>query len=287
MRWGLIGVYFGATTIIIVFIIGAILAPSISLDASSVAALAIESKKSYEEIVESYGVFLVICGVLVKARFVFDNKANYVGLGLLLFAGIACVGAVFVMKMYQFVKNKLRQRHLATSTSLSLVHRVSGISNYIRLTKWKHMGIYFVSVASGIWQLGVISSYSIYFYCEVLSRMFTLMTFMGLAEELSAEPQCYNTQATLSQNLGIILGSFGILSATFLVQASNQCKKNISESLGWIDDEDVPRLSHVWSLKRTTKQPHIISVSTTSVSWDSANDSSKTIRETSDLKEES
>jgi hypothetical protein len=70
-RWGTMGVIFGAgITVFIVFVIGAIFAPSISLDASSVAGLAVESGKTYEEAVSEYGVFFVVSGVLVKARFV-------------------------------------------------------------------------------------------------------------------------------------------------------------------------------------------------------------------------
>merc|ERR1712176_200291 len=112
------------------------------------------------------------------------------------------------------------EKHRATPTSPSSRHTVSGISNYIRLTKWRHMGIYLVSVSAGIWQLGVVVSFSIYSYCSLLGNIFGFLVFMGLSEEISEEPQCYNTQATLPENLGIILGSFGILSVMFLLQAS-------------------------------------------------------------------
>eukprot|EP00581_Thalassiosira_minuscula_P016860 CAMPEP_0183731896 /NCGR_PEP_ID=MMETSP0737-20130205/36773_1 /TAXON_ID=385413 /ORGANISM="Thalassiosira miniscula, Strain CCMP1093" /LENGTH=2078 /DNA_ID=CAMNT_0025964745 /DNA_START=63 /DNA_END=6299 /DNA_ORIENTATION=- len=274
-RWGTIGVYFGATTIVIVFIIGSIFAPSISFDASSVAALAIESNKTFAEIVQNYGVFLVMSGVLLKAQFVFDDKANYVGLGLLLLSGIISVGAVFILKAYQFIKQKLIERKSAPQPLPSFGHAGCGVVNYIRATKWRNMGIYLVSVALGIWQLGAISSYSIYLYCDILNRMFAFMSFIGLAEQTSAQTQCYSIQASLPENLGVIVGAFCVLLTSFLLQAYSQYKKNISESLEWIDNDDIPRLSLAWSEDKSKKLTYSY-ITSTHMSWDSIKDSTET-----------
>jgi hypothetical protein len=268
-RWGLIGVYFGSFTIVIVFIIGAIFAPSISLDASSVAALAIESDKTYAEIVQNYGVFLVVCGVLLKARFVFEDTANYIGFGLLLFTGVVSIGGVFIMRLYRFTKRKMKERQSPPPVQ-TFGHKGCGIPFFVNLTKWRHMEIYLISVAIGIWQLGSISSYVIYLYCEILHRTFACMSFIGLVEDTSAE--CYSIQALLPENLCIILGSFAILVLSFILQASGQYKKNIAESLRWIDDDDMPHLSLAWSQDKSKniKYSHLSPPLTGSSSWETA-----------------
>jgi hypothetical protein len=268
IRWGIIGAIFAGITILIVFIIGATFAPSISLDATSVGALAIESDKTFEQIVGDYGVFLVISGVLVKARFVFDDTVDYIGFGLLLFAGVVSVGMVFIIQAYQFVKRKLRERKEPPKHGPSYGHKGCGIPFYIRLTKWRHMEIYMISLAIGIWQLGSVSSYAIYLYCQILHRIFDFMSFVGLVEQTSAE--CYDVQASLPENLGIVLGSFAVLMISFVFQAKAQYKKNISESLRWIDDDDVPRLSLAWSedMSKNSKYSHLSSSLTASMSWD-------------------
>jgi hypothetical protein len=92
--------------------IGAIFAPSISLDASSIAGLAVESGKTYEEAVSEYGVFFIASGVLVKARFVLKTKFDYLGLFLLAAAGDVSIGMVFFIQAYQFIRRKLRERQL-------------------------------------------------------------------------------------------------------------------------------------------------------------------------------
>jgi hypothetical protein len=243
-RWGTMGVVFGGITILAVFIIGCIFAPAISLDASSVAGLAVESGKTFDEAVREYGVFFVISGVLVKARFVLDTKVDYLGFTLLAVAGIVSIGMVFFIQAYQFIKRKLKERQLGPKLP-SFGHRGCGLPSYFRLYKWNHMEIYLISVAIGVWQLGSVCSYAIHMYCYILRRIYTVMTFVGLVEETSA--QCYRIQATLPGNLIIIGSSFFILLFAFVFQASSQYRKNITESLRWIDADDVPRLSLAWS----------------------------------------
>lgn len=269
-RWGTVGAMIAAFTILIVFIIGAAFAPSISLDATSVGALAIESDKTFEQVVGSYGVFLVISGVLFKARFVFDDTIDYIGFGLLLLAAVVSAGMVFIIQAYRFIKRKLRERKEPPFQGPSYGHKGCGIPFYIRLTKWRHMEIYMISVAIGIWQLGSVTSYAIYLYCEILHKLFDFMSFVGLVESTSSE--CYNVQALLPENLAIILGSFAILMVSFVLQAKAQYRKNIDESLRWIDDEDVPRLSLAWSqdMSKNSKYSHLTSSLTGSSSFDTA-----------------
>ncbi|CAJ1937638.1 unnamed protein product [Cylindrotheca closterium] len=267
-KWGIIGAYFAAFTIVIVFVIGATFAPSISIDATSMGGLTIESDQSLDEVVGSYGVFLVVSGLLLKARFVFDERIDYIGFGLLLFAGVFSIAMVLVMKIYLFIQRKLKERREPPTKGPSYGHEGCGIPYYIRLTKWRHMEIYLIAVAIGIWQLGSVISYAIYFYCDLLTKTFEFMSFVGLVKNVPTE--CYNTQAVLPENLLIILGAFFALMIIFVMQARKQYKKNISDSLRWIDDNDVPRLSLAWSqdMSKNSKYAHLSSSLTASMSWD-------------------
>ncbi|KAL3936622.1 MAG: hypothetical protein SGBAC_008099 [Bacillariaceae sp.] len=269
-KWGVIGAYFAAFTIVIVFVIGATFAPSISIDATSIGGLTIESDQSLDQVVGSYGVFLVVSGLLLKARFVFDERIDYIGFGLLLFAAVISIGMVLVMKVYLFIQRKLKERKEPPKKGPSYGHQGCGIPYYIRLTKWRHMEIYLIAVAIGIWQLGSVISYAIYFYCDLLTKTFEFMSFVGLVENVPAE--CYDTQAGLPENLLIILGAFFALMIIFVMQARKQYKKNISDSLRWIDDNDVPRLSLAWShdMSKNSKYAHLSSSLTASMSWDTS-----------------
>jgi hypothetical protein len=272
-KWGIIGAYFAAFTIVIVFVIGATFAPSISIDATSIGGLTIESDRSLDEVVGSYGVFLVVSGLLLKARFVFDDRVDYIGFGLLLFAGVVSVGMVVVLQVYQFIQRRVKERKESPKKAPSYGHRGCGIPFYIRLTKWRHMEIYMIAVAIGIWQLGSVISYAIYFYCDIMTKTFEFMSFVGLVENVPAE--CYNTLARLPENLMIILGAFCALMIIFVLQARKQYKKNISDSLRWIDESDVPHLSLAWSrdMSKNSKYAHLSSSLTASMSWDTTTDS--------------
>ena len=254
-RWGHLGGILAAITIAIVFIIGCVFAPAIAFDISSIGGIAIESENTYEEAVSEYGVFLVISGILFKARFVCVTKADYIGLGLLLFAAGVSVSLTFVIKAYQFIQQKIRERKerqdtLANDgdddeTKPTFGHEGCGLPSYFRLYKWKHMEIYFISVCIGVWQLGSIVSYSIHLYCCILTGIFDILTSIGIAEP--TEAQCNRIQASLPSSLLITLGSFLILVAVFYIQASGQYKKNFVQATKYVDDKDVPALSLAWS----------------------------------------
>lgn len=274
-RWGTIGVVLGACTIFVIFVIGCIYAPAISLDTSSLAGLAAESGLTYEEVVNKYGVFLVMSSLLVQASFVLDTKADYIGLGLLLFVGLASAAFVFFMQVYQFVKRKLRERKEGRIEP-TYGHRGCGLPFYLRLYKWRHMEIYLISVAVGVWQLGSACSYAIYLYCDVLRQLYSVLEFVGLMEESSA--QCSRIQASLPANLVIIAGSFALLLAAFIFQALAQYKKNITDALRYVDEEDVPSLSLAWSSDRSKNSRY--SHMSVTVSMDEFSDELQTVPST-------
>jgi hypothetical protein len=247
-RWGTIGVICGAFTIFVVFVIGCVLAPAISLDTTSFAGIATESGMTYEELVSKFGVFLVMSSILVRVSFVLDTKADYIGLGFLLLVGLVSVACVFFLQAYQFIKRKLRQRRDGRKMPL-FGHRGCGLPFYLGLYKFRHMEIFLISVAVGVWQLGSACSYAIYIYCEVLRQLFTVMEILGLVDESSA--QCSRIQASLPENLCILGGSVTLLLAAFGFQAASQYKKNILDALRFVDDDDVPSLSLAWSSDRS------------------------------------
>merc|ERR1712232_671857 len=125
-----------------------------SIDATSLGALTIDSNLRLDQVVGKYGVFLVVSGLLLKARFVFDEQIDYIGFGLLLFAGVASIGMVLFMKVFHFIKRKWKERKEPPKQAPSYGHKGCGIPYYIRLTKWTHMEIHMIAISIGIWQLG-------------------------------------------------------------------------------------------------------------------------------------
>ena len=257
-RWGHLSAIFGAITIVIVFVIGCVLAPAIAFDISSIGGISLESDNTFEEAVSEYGVFLVISGILLHARFVLKTKADYIGLGLLLFAAGVTVSLTFMMKAYRFIRRKIRERRQRRNQSDDKFgHEGCGLPSYFRLYKWNHMEIYFISVCIGVWQLGSIISYSIHFYCIVLDSLFGVLTSIGIVD--STDAQCNRIQASLPSSLLITLGSLVILLVTFYLQVSGQYKKNFEQATEHVDDRDVPRLSLAWSQDKSknTRYSHL------------------------------
>ena len=247
-RWGHLGAILGGITILIVFIIGLAFVPAISLDISTVGGIALDSEYTYDEAVSEYGVFLVISGILLKARFLLNTKADYIGLGLLLIAAALSVGFTFIIKTYHFIRRKIqerRDRQHNLNQKPSFGHEGCGLPSYFRLYKWKHMEIYFISLCIGVWQLGSIISYLIHFYCFILTGIFDILVSIGITE--STEAQCNRIQASLPGNLVIAIGSFLILLAVFFLQACRQYKNNLTHASKYVHDKDVPTLSLAWS----------------------------------------
>jgi hypothetical protein len=258
-RWGYWGVVFGLIAIVLIFAIGCIFAPAIAFDLSNITGLAVESEKTFEEAASEYGVFVVVSGILVQAKFVLNNKIDYIGLGLLLFAVGISFSLLFMIQAYQFVKRKLheRRKHRENPKDPLYGHDGCGLPFYFRLFKWHHMEIYLISFAIGVWQLGSIASYSMYLYCDLLTRIYDILTFLGIAE--ASTSQCFRDQASNGGNLTIIILSFLILSISFYFEARSQYKKNIEDCLKYIDDRDVPRFSLAWSSDRSknTRYSHL------------------------------
>jgi len=257
-RWGQLGAILGGITILIVLVIGLAFVPAIALDISSVGGIALESEYTYDEAVSEYGVFLVISGILVKARFVMNTRADYIGLGLLLIAAGLSVGFIFIIKAYRFIRKKIQERRNRRFQNLdqkpSYGHEGCGLPSYFRLYKWNHMEIFFISLCIGVWQLGSIISYLIHLYCYILTGIFDVLVSIGITEP--TEAQCNRIQASLAGNLAITIGSFLILLAVFSLQACGQYKKNLVHASKYVDDKDVPTLSLAWSQDKSKNKKY-------------------------------
>jgi hypothetical protein len=258
-RWGYWGVVFGFIAIVLIFAIGCIFAPAIAFDLSTIGGLAVESGKTFEEAVSEYGVFVVVSGILVRANFVLNNKIDYVGLGLLLSAVGISFSLIFMIQSYQFIKRKLieRRKRRGNSEGLSYGHDGCGLPFYFRLFVLNHMEIYVISFAIGVWQLGSIASYSMYLYCDLLTQIYDVLTFLGIAE--ASTTQCFKEQASNGGNLIIIILSFCILSISFYFETRAQYKKNIQDCMKGIDERDVPRFSLAWSsdMSKNSRYSHL------------------------------
>lgn len=251
-RWGYWGAVFGFVAIVLIFAIGCIFAPAIAFDLSTIAGLAVESGKTFEEAVSEYGVFVVVSGILVQAKFVLNNKIDYVGLGLLLSAVGISVSLIFIIQVYQFVKKmKKRWKRKNEAEEPSYGHDGCGLRSYFRLIKFKCMEIYLISFAIGVWQLGSITSYSMYLYCDLLTRIYDIMTFLGIAQ--ASTTQCFKDQATNGGNLTIVFLSFLILCISFFFESRAQYQKNIKDCIKNIEKRDVPSFSVAWSSSRSKK----------------------------------
>jgi hypothetical protein len=102
------------------------------------AGLAVESGKTYEEDVSEYGVFFIVSGVLiVKARFVWMTKFDYLGLLLLLaVAGVVSIGMVFSFKpINSFDANSGRAKCLrCTGLHIGLVEASSAQCYHLQIS---------------------------------------------------------------------------------------------------------------------------------------------------------
>ena len=263
-RWGRMGIIFAGIFIGTLFIIGCIFAPAISLDTSDIWELALESGRTFEQAVSEYGVFAMIGAVLVKARFVLDTKADYVGFGLLLFVGIISVGMTFLIQAYQFLRRRFEEWRQRNPDSLSFT--AQDLPSYMSFHKWKHMEIYLISVSIGVWQLGSITMYAIHQYCDILYDIYAVVAYIGLIP--STDAQCFRIQAKFPGNLVIIILAFCLLLVTFIAQASAQYRQNVKEAAASIDEDDMPRMSMIWHPEKSKSQRYAELLSSSSFSQD-------------------
>jgi len=111
---------FAGVTVLLIGIIGAFLAPAISIDTKAVW-LIVGSGRTYEQAVSGLPVFQVITEILLQSRVALNSVSDYIGLGFLLFLVVAVATAFPVMKgVANFRKwNRRRRMELANNSTLS------------------------------------------------------------------------------------------------------------------------------------------------------------------------
>ena len=92
---GTVGAVLACFGVITLFIIGATLAPSISVDVKETLSIALESERTLKTAVMDFNVFSVIIVALLKSRFVLSSTSDYVGLciltSLVIIGGMVCL----------------------------------------------------------------------------------------------------------------------------------------------------------------------------------------------------
>lgn len=246
-----LGLTFGIITVLSLLIIGCIFAPSVSIDVSDLWGLALETDASYAEVASNYGVFAVVSSVLLKSQFVLGTTWDYVALGFLLTVAFVSVGMTFILSCFHLF-NRVRKEGCEAfrSNEGATLYK---LPSYLSRHAYKNMEVYIVAVALGCWQLGSVSIYIIHLFCSLLDSLYSILTYVGLAQASSAE--CYQSQMSLPDNLLIFFVAFSILIANFCIQCSKQSRKNVEDACLMLrhENHEVEHLSSLWNTTTRSK----------------------------------
>mmetsp|Transcript_12317 Transcript_12317/g.20397 ORF Transcript_12317/g.20397 Transcript_12317/m.20397 type:complete len:255 (+) Transcript_12317:3-767(+) len=240
MMGATVAVAFAGIFVLILFIIGCTLAPSMSLDVNEVLSIALESGRTYEQAVNEFSVFKVVSIVLLETRFVLSSTADYVGLGILLsLAGLSVVIFPAIqgwkkLKEWRASRKEPRAGPLfRRSENNQRKSVIPGFTN--RLKVWNHMEVFVVAFCIASWQLGAVVAYVVHNYCDLLERFYEALGYVGLVERTSIN--CFRVQASDPFTLLMLIGSFFLLLASFLMQMRTQYKKNKQHIEELLDEE--------------------------------------------------
>lgn len=251
-------VAFIAITVVILIIIACVFVPAISIDTRVVWGL-LGTGKTFEEVVNEYGMFWLISRILVQSRFVLDSVEDYVGLGFLLALVIftslisPMTKAIAVLRRWRQQRRtrprpaqpKSRQNKQANGTSVPLRTRImSSLQGWVKggnsveedshlmpackLKAWEDLEVYIVAFVVACWQLGAVAGYAIHIYCFILEKVYDIVVYLGLMEKTT--PQCYRVQTSSPIFVLIVFLSFFLLLASFLLQAASQYRKSVAET---------------------------------------------------------
>jgi hypothetical protein len=226
---GTIGVSLAGITVLLLLIIAIILAPSVSLQVDNILSIALESGRTYEDVVNEFNVFRLMSLVVVNARFVLDSKWDYVGLGISLFLGIVTSALFPAIQAYAKLRQWRKQRNCSGRADMAITppKRESSIGFPYRLRALKHMEVYIISFVIASWQLGAVIAYVIHNYCVLMGSLFDALAYIGLVEKTDA--QCFRVQASAASTVLIFVGSFVLLLTSFVLQARAQYITNKGE----------------------------------------------------------
>ena len=226
---GTIGVSLAGITVVLLFIIAIILAPSVSLKVDNILSIALESGRTYEDFVNEFNVFRLISLVLLNARFVLNSKWDYVGLGISLFLAIVTSVLFPAIQAYTMLREWWKQRKDSERYEKIIAppRLESSIGFPYRLRALKHMEVYIISFVIASWQLAAVTVYVIHNYCVLMGSLFNALAYIGFVEKTSS--QCFRVQASAASTMFIFVGSFVLLLAAFVFQARAQYLTNKRE----------------------------------------------------------
>jgi hypothetical protein len=220
---GTVSVALAGLFVFILFIIGCAMAPSLSVDAKEILSVALESGRTYADAVNDFNVFRVVSLVLLKTRFVLSSTATMLDLAScspwqgyqwlpfqLCRAGKGCEHGTTVAR-----KSGLSPPNPNTCPSFLVSPIASRFGN--------HMEIFVISFCIASWQLGAVFSYLLQNYCDMLHQLYDALGYVGLVEQTSSN--CFSVQASDPFTLVMLIGSFIVLFASFIIQAHDQYKK--------------------------------------------------------------
>jgi len=245
---GEISLAIGVFAVLLLVIVGLVFVPAVAVDLSAIVELILESGTTYEEAVSHFGVYALICAVLIKARLLMESVTVYVATAALL--GVAVIALYFLVvvgitRWARFVYEKGWRRLILLF--LEKDPEVVEIPEYLRLHGHKHFAAWVVAFTIGVFQLGAVTIYSIHNFCTLLDSVYGFLAYAGIIPETSG--QCWVAQVSQAHNLIVFFGCLFYLAFNLVVQLTTQYKVNVlrvSRMLRYQDREDsfIEKLSH-------------------------------------------
>ncbi|CAB9504265.1 Paraquat-inducible protein A [Seminavis robusta] len=218
----------------------------VSVDLSSILELILQSGTTYEEAISTFGVYSMICAVLIKARLVLENALDYVAMSIFLLAGIVAVYFMFFLQFYRWIK-AIRTQGWRQLFPLFFEKDpdVVKLPEYLRLFAHRYSTAWVVAFSIGVFQLGAVTIYAIHYFCSFLDTIYYQLEFIGLIQ--STEGLCWESQMSQVHNLIVFISCFAYLIFCFMVQLTVQYRANVAEASRLIRelDEEGAFLEHL------------------------------------------
>lgn len=226
MLVGVLGVYVGIFTMVLVLVVGLAIVPKVSLDLSSIIALFLETGTTYDQAINEFGVYSFICTILLQARLLLESRVDYVAIGCLLLVGVIATFFGPLLGFIQWIRNIRNEGWrqiwpLMFEKDEEVLHELPA---YLRLYSYKYFSCYVVAYVIGMFQLGTVTIYAIHYFCNALDNVYGGLTFIGIIPE--TEGECWESQMSHLHNIVVFVACFFYLTFIFIVQLTVQYKWN-------------------------------------------------------------
>ena len=252
-------------TVVLIGMIGAFLAPAVSIDTKAVWQI-VGSGRTYAEAVSEMAVFEVITEILLQSRVALNSVTDYIGLGFLLFL-VVVVGAAFpVMKgvtklrrwtgrqrlervdpiggrvslrtslvrtpsvSFKHIKSTCKLLHFRCRLWMARSQSSEGANTmewlpFYRVKAWRQMEVYLSAFIIACWQLGAVAAYTIHLYCYFMEMIFKSLENLGLVQKTSA--QCFRNQLMEPSTMAVVCVGFFVLLGSSIFAAKSHYNKII------------------------------------------------------------